>query len=161
MSDSLRRNFLCSIEEDPSMRYIIHPDHLAAAFHRWHKETRAKRPVCASRLFRVRGDASRPVTGNRLQRRSLGDEAGDPVADYRNVLIALWVARRLGLTTLETLRYARDLLVADREEPGFSDVARKVASDLRRAGLIACGREVRHRVLAAQHAALRSMLSPA
>ena len=143
------------------MRYIIHPDHLAAAFHRWHKETRAKRPVCASRLFRVRGDASRPVTGNRLQRRSLGDEAGDPVADYRNVLIALWVARRLGLTTLETLRYARDLLVADREEPGFSDVARKVASDLRRAGLIACGREVRHRVLVAQHTALRSMLSPA
>jgi hypothetical protein len=161
MSDSLRRNFLCSIEEDPSMRYIIHADHLTGVFHRRHKETRAKRPVSAARLFRVCGDASRPITGNRLQYRSLGDEAGDPVADYRNVLVALWVARRLGLTTLETVRYARDLLVADREEPGFGDVARKVAADLRRAGLIACGREVRHRVHAAQHTALRSMLSPA
>jgi hypothetical protein len=161
MSDSLRRNFLCSIEEDPSMRYIIHPDHLTDAFHRRHKETGAKRPVHASRLFRVRGDADRPVTGSRLQHRSLVDEAGDPVADYRNVLVALWVARRLGLTTLETLRYARDLLVADREEPGFGDVTRKVAADLRRAGLIACGREVRHRVLTAQRTALRSMLSAA
>jgi hypothetical protein len=162
MSDSLRRNFLCSIEEDPSVRYIIHPDHLTDVLsHRRHKETRAERPVGASRLFRVRGDAGRFVTGNRLQHRSLGDEAGDPVADYRNVLVALWVARRLGLNTLETLRYARDLLVADREEPGFGDVARKVAADLRRAGLIACGREVRQRVLAAQHTALRSMLSPA
>ena len=48
------------------MRYIIHPDHLTDAFHRRHKEVRAQRPVRASRLFRVRGDACRPVTESRL-----------------------------------------------------------------------------------------------
>jgi hypothetical protein len=53
------------------------------------------------------------------------------------------------------------LLTADRQEPGFGDVARKVAADFRRAGLIACGREVRRQIMVAQNAAMRSLLSPA
>jgi hypothetical protein len=91
----------------------------------------------------------------------LGGAAGDPVADYRNVLVALWAGRRLGLGRLDTQRYARDLVIADRQEPGFGDVARKVAADLRRAGLIACAREARRQVMAAQNVAMRGLLSPA
>src|SRR4051794_11254403 len=116
------------------MHYIIHPDHLSSAFHR----PRRKRHTgsLARRQFRVRGDASQPVVLHAASPASPGGEAGDPVADYRNVLVALWAGHRLGLGRRDTLRYARDLMIADRQEPGFGDVVRKVAADLRRASLI-------------------------
>lgn len=141
------------------MHYIIHPDHLSAAFRRPRREKRAG--PFARRQFRVRGDAGQPVVSHVAVPALHGGEAGDPVADYRNVLVALWAGNRLGLGRLDTLRYARDLMIADRQEPGFDDVARKVAADLRRASLIACGREVRRQVMAAQNLALRGLLSPA
>lgn len=141
------------------MHYIIHPDHLSAAFHRPRREKRAGSLV--RRQFRVRGTAGQPVVSHAASPAVLGGEGGDPVADYRNVLVALWAGRRLGLGRLDTLRYARDLMIADRQEPGFGDVARKVAADLRRASLIACGQEVRRQVMAAQSVALRGLLSPA
>jgi hypothetical protein len=137
------------------MHYIIHPDHLSAAFQQQHRERRAG--PFARRRYHVRGDAGQPVVSQAV----LGGAAGDPVADYRNVLVALWAGRRLGLGRLDTLRYARDLLIADRQEPGFGDVARKVAADLRRAGLIACARQARRQVMAAQNVAMRGLLSPA
>lgn len=141
------------------MRYIIHPIHLSAAFQRPRRERCAG--SFARRRFHVRGDAGQPVVSQASSPAVLGGAAGDPVADYRNVLVALWAGRRLGLGRLDTLRYARDLLIADRQEPGFGDVARKVAADLRRAGLLACAREARRQVMAAQNVAMRGLLSPA
>jgi hypothetical protein len=141
------------------MHYIIHPDHLSSAFQRPHRERRAG--SLARRRFHVRGDAGQPVVSRAAPPAMLGGAAGDPVADYRNVLVALWAGRRLGLGRLDTQRYARDLMIADRQEPGFGDVARKVAADLRRAGLLACAREARRQVMAAQNVAMRGLLSPA
>lgn len=102
-----------------------------------------------------------PLYGSAPESQSLREEPGDPITDYRNVLIASWAARRLGLSSLETLRYARDLLIADREEPGSADVTRKVTADLRHAGLNVSAREVRRRVLEAHQAVLHKLLSPA
>lgn len=141
------------------MRYIIHPACLSAAFHR--PDRTGGFGIQPSRRFRVNGPVGRQVTQTPHVPAMLAHEAGDPVADYRNVMVALWAARRLRLDAFSTRRYARDLLIADRQEPGFGDVARKVAADFRRAGLIACGREVRRQIMVAQDAAMRSLLSPA
>lgn len=141
------------------MRYIIHPACLSAVFHRSGRSGGSG--LRRSRLFRLSGPAGRPAGGFPPAPGMLAHEAGDPVADYRNVMVALWAARRLRLDAVATRRYARDLLIADRQEPGFGDVARKVAADFRRAGLIACGLEVRRQIMAAQSAAMRSLLLPA
>ena len=141
------------------MRYIIHPAYLSAASHRLGRAGGSD--LQRSRQFRLGGPAGRPVTRFPSAPGTLAHQAGDPVADYRNAMVALWAARRLGLDAFSTLRYARDLLIADRQEPGFGDVARKVAADFRRAGLNACKREVRRQIMAAQNAAMRSLLSAA
>jgi hypothetical protein len=141
------------------MRYIIHPACLSAAFHR--PVRTGGSGLQRSRRFRLSGTAGQPAGLFPPAPGMLAHEAGDPVADYRNVMVALWAARRLRLDAFSTRRYARDLLIADRQEPGFGDVARKVVADFRRAGLIACGREVRRQIMVAQNAAMRSLLSPA
>lgn len=48
----------------------------------------------------------------------------------RNKLFGLWAAGRMGLTAAESDSYAVSVVQADFEEPGDSDVLRKVAADL-------------------------------
>ena len=48
----------------------------------------------------------------------------------RNKLLGLWAADKLGLSGGDAEAYAKEVVVADFEEPGDEDVVRKVAGDL-------------------------------
>jgi hypothetical protein len=48
----------------------------------------------------------------------------------RNKLLGLWAAEKLGLTGDAAAAYAREVVTADFEESGDSDVLRKVTKDL-------------------------------
>ncbi len=48
----------------------------------------------------------------------------------RNYKLGLWVAELLGLSGEEAEKYAREVIMADLEEPGDEDVFRKVRADL-------------------------------
>ena len=55
----------------------------------------------------------------------------------RNKLLGLWAAERLGLSGGDADAYAKEVVVADFEEPGDEDVLRKVAEDLDGKGVTA------------------------
>lgn len=48
----------------------------------------------------------------------------------RNKLLGLWAAEAMGMAGGGAETYARDVVLADLEEPGDEDVLRKVLSDL-------------------------------
>ena len=48
----------------------------------------------------------------------------------RNKLLGLWAAELLGKTGEAADAYAKEVVIADFEEPGHEDVVRKVAGDL-------------------------------
>jgi hypothetical protein len=48
----------------------------------------------------------------------------------RNKLLGLWAAEQLGKTGADAEAYAKEVVLADFEEAGDSDVARKVIGDL-------------------------------
>jgi hypothetical protein len=48
----------------------------------------------------------------------------------RNKLLGLWAADRMQITGADADAYAREVVVADFEEPGDDDVVRKVLGDL-------------------------------
>jgi hypothetical protein len=52
----------------------------------------------------------------------------------RNKLLGLWVAERFGKTGPDAEAYAKTVVAADFEEPGDSDVVRKLRRDLEGAG---------------------------
>ena len=47
----------------------------------------------------------------------------------RNKMLGLWAADLLGLTGAESEAYAKEVVMADFQEPGDEDVLRKVLSD--------------------------------
>lgn len=47
----------------------------------------------------------------------------------RNLLVGLWAAEKLGIEGEEAEKYARTVVAADLEEPGFDDVVRKIFAD--------------------------------
>ena len=47
----------------------------------------------------------------------------------RNKMLGLWAAGELGLSGAEAEAYAKEVVLADFEEPGDEDVLRKVLSD--------------------------------
>ena len=53
----------------------------------------------------------------------------------RNKLLGLWAAEKLGKTGDEATSYAKEVVSADFEEAGDSDVLRKVAADLAAKGI--------------------------
>lgn len=64
----------------------------------------------------------------------------------RNRLLGLWVAELLGLSGEEAENYARELVMADLEEPGEEDVFRKVRADLDAKGVDISDHRIRHRM---------------
>ena len=55
----------------------------------------------------------------------------------RNKLLGLWAAEKLGLSGGDADAYAKEVVIADFEEPGDEDVVRKVAGDLDGKGVTA------------------------
>ena len=60
----------------------------------------------------------------------------------RNKLLGLWAAERMGLDPDAAAAYAREVVVADFEEPGSDDVIRKLLRDFKDKGI----EEGEHRV---------------
>ena len=61
----------------------------------------------------------------------------------RNKLLGLWAAEQLGKDGADAEAYAKEVVVADFDEPGDDDVKRKVLADLEAAGIEISGEEVR------------------
>jgi hypothetical protein len=61
----------------------------------------------------------------------------------RNKLLGLWAAEKLGLDDAEAVAYAKQVVIADFDEPGDDDVLRKVLGDLEAKGLDIAATEVR------------------
>ncbi len=64
----------------------------------------------------------------------------------RNKLLGLWVAELLGLSGAEAEAYAKEVVMADLEEPGSEDVFRKVRADLDAKGVDISDHRIRHRM---------------
>jgi hypothetical protein len=62
-------------------------------------------------------------------------ELGFKVRNRRNKMFGLWVAKtHLGLSDEAAIAYAKDVVMADFELPGDSDILSKVRADLDKAG---------------------------
>ena len=48
----------------------------------------------------------------------------------RNKLLGQWLAGEFGMGPAETEEYAKEVIIADLEEPGIEDVVRKVMADI-------------------------------
>lgn len=49
----------------------------------------------------------------------------------RNKLLGLWLAEIFGLTGVDADAYAKQVVIADLDEPGIEDVVRKVMADIK------------------------------
>jgi hypothetical protein len=74
----------------------------------------------------------------------------------RNRLFGLWAAGELGLSGDEAASYAREVVLADLEEPGEEDMFRKVRADFERHGKQVTMRELSERLMDALHDAQKS-----
>ena len=61
----------------------------------------------------------------------------------RNRLLGLWAAEKLGLSGPEAAAYAKDVVMADFEEPGVNDVFRKVRKDFDAKGVTESDHQIR------------------
>tara|TARA_Y100000588_G_C14046566_1_gene835243 strand:- start:275 stop:595 length:321 start_codon:yes stop_codon:yes gene_type:complete len=62
----------------------------------------------------------------------------------RNKMLGLWAATELSLTGTAADAYAKEVVLADFEEPGDDDVLRKVLSDFEDAGINIDSSKIRH-----------------
>ena len=65
------------------------------------------------------------------------------VSARRNKLLGLWLAEKLGLPESEHDAYAKEVVLADLEEPGVEDIMRKVLNDIEDRGAKVSESEVR------------------
>ena len=68
------------------------------------------------------------------------------IANRRNKLLGLWAAEQFGLDGAEAEAYAKQVVMADFEEPGDDDVLRKVLDDFDQRGLAMAKHTVRHQM---------------
>jgi hypothetical protein len=61
----------------------------------------------------------------------------------RNKLLGLWAAEKLGLTGPAADSYAKEVVMADFEEPGDDDVLRKVRKDFDAKGVTQSDQQIR------------------
>ena len=61
----------------------------------------------------------------------------------RNKLLGLWAAEKMGLTGDAVEAYAKEVVLADLEEPGEEDVFRKIRGDFDNAGIDQSDHQIR------------------
>ncbi|MEQ8665471.1 MAG: DUF1476 domain-containing protein [Rhodospirillales bacterium] len=64
----------------------------------------------------------------------------------RNRLLGEWLAERFGMTSTETVDYAKSVVAADFDEPGVEDVVRKVMADIAERGVDISEADVRSKI---------------
>ena len=62
----------------------------------------------------------------------------------RNKLLGLWAAERLGLSGAEAEAYAKEVVLADFEEPGDHDIFRKIRRDFDAKKVAMSDQDLRH-----------------
>ena len=68
------------------------------------------------------------------------------VAARRNKLLGLWLAEKFGLEGEAADAYAKEVVIADLDEPGDEDVIRKVMADIAKKGVGVSEDEIRQRL---------------
>ena len=61
----------------------------------------------------------------------------------RNRLLGLWAAEKLGLSGAQADAYAKEVVLADFEEPGDHDVFRKIRKDFDAKGVVQSDHQIR------------------
>jgi hypothetical protein len=61
----------------------------------------------------------------------------------RNKILGLWAAEKLGLTGAQAEAYAKEVVLADFEEPGDQDVFRKIRKDFDAKGVNQSDHQIR------------------
>ena len=65
---------------------------------------------------------------------------------WRNRMLGLWAAEKMGLSSESADQYAAAVVRADFEQPGDEDVFRKVAGDFKASGLSVSEGEIRSKI---------------
>lgn len=68
------------------------------------------------------------------------------VVARRNKLLGLWVAEKLHMDEAQAADYAKEVVMADFEEPGDEDVFRKVKGDLEDKGVSMEDQDIRYQM---------------
>lgn len=76
----------------------------------------------------------------------LDQELAFKAGNRRNKLLGLWLAEKFGLAGAEAEAYAKEVVVADMDEPGIEDVMRKVMKDIADRKLALAEAEVRDKI---------------
>ena len=61
----------------------------------------------------------------------------------RNKILGLWAAEKLGLSGAQAEAYAKEVVMADFEEPGDDDVLRKIRRDFEAKGINQSDQQIR------------------
>lgn len=64
----------------------------------------------------------------------------------RNKLLGYWLADKFGMTAAEKEAYAKEVVMADLDQPGIDDVVRKVMKDVQAKGAKIAEAEVRQQI---------------
>mgnify|MGYP001185222180 CR=1 FL=1 len=64
----------------------------------------------------------------------------------RNKLLGHWLAGEFGMGPAETEEYAKEVVIADLEEPGIEDLLRKVMADISGRGIDISDDQVREKI---------------
>ena len=76
----------------------------------------------------------------------LDAEMAFKVEARRNKLLGLWLARQFGLLDSVAEDYAKEVIMADMDEPGVEDVMRKVMADVEKHGADITDEQVRAKI---------------
>ena len=76
----------------------------------------------------------------------LDQEARFKISARRNKLLGLWAAERMGMSGVSAEEYAKEVVVADFDEPGDADVLEKVLDDFTEKGLGITDTQVREQM---------------
>ncbi len=79
-------------------------------------------------------DSFDPSASSHETKFKLDAETEFKVAARRNKMLGLWLAEKLGITSSAVADYAKEVVLADLEEPGDEDVVRKVMKDIEERG---------------------------
>ena len=73
----------------------------------------------------------------------LDEELKFKAESRRNKLLGQWAAEKMGMSGAEVDAYAKTVVIADLDEPGFEDVIRKIMGDFKSHGVGVSEDEVR------------------
>ena len=97
--------------------------------------TRIKRRIkCRSRLLKLRSPVDDRKTAAEAKFTHDQEFQFKTIAQ-RNKLLGLWAAEQMGISGADAEAYAKQVVIADFEEPGDADVLRRMLGDLTGKGI--------------------------